>query len=272
MECRTGDMHLLLNSAENQKINNSWLLIYVRSGAGMVHRSGSLMCLDEGDILFFPPGARIAFDSKTLGDEYNASVNASVLYFDEHWLDGLLRLFPSNSQLVLALKEQSRPCRILGTKWLRISGLLDRLSVSESHRDAAIILDLLECLADPSDIYPIAEDILPLPDVSEKKDRIERYISCHLLGRVTLDQIAAYSGMNRTYFCLFFKKHYGISLTEYVNRKRIEIACSMLHQGNVPVSDIAKACGFPTVTYFNRVFKKVKGVSPIKYLPLSKIK
>lgn len=265
MEYKVGNITLLLDSANNQKINASWLVLYVRKGTGMYSRGSRLYGLDEGDVFFFPPGSDLAFDLSSLGDEYNASVDATVIRFDEQWLDAFLLLFPDHSAIVLALKECRVPSKILGTKWLNLTRTMDKISSSDPHKRAAVLLDIFECLADPSDLCQIAEAVSPVSDASEKVERIDRYISCNLVRRFTLDDIASYAGMNRTYFCLFFKKHYGLSLTDHVNRLRIDMACSLLRQGNSSVADIARRCGFPTVTYFNRVFKKNMGVSPREF-------
>lgn len=262
MEYRFGGVEVLLNVADNQKINNSWVLLYVREGVGMYDCSGRLRCLDEGELIYFPPGSQIAFDSVSLGDEYNATLNAAVIRFDEQWLEGFLRLFPTLSDIVLALKEHRNPSRIIGTKWLKISNLMDRLMTCKPQKQIVVLLEIFEHLAGFSDMVPIASSAMPVIDAVGKVERIDRFISCNLTRKFTLDEIAEYAGMNKTYFCLFFKKHYGISLTDHVNNKRIDMACTMLRQGNVQISDIARTCGFPTVTYFNRVFKKIKGISP----------
>lgn len=262
MEYKVGGIDFLLNKAEKQLLNASWVLLNVRSGMGMCRCQGRFLCLDEGELLLLPPGADLAFDSAALGDEYNASLDVSALAFDESWLNGLLHLFPKCSSVVLALKGRRSPSRILGTKWLKICGLTDRLSTTQPQQEAMVILEILDLLAESSEIQTISDTTSVTEDVSEKKEKIDRFISCNLLGRFSLDEISAYVGMNRTYFCLFFKKHYGISLTDHVNRKRVDMACAMLKQGNMPIAEIAKASGFPTVTYFNRVFKKIMGISP----------
>ena len=105
MEYRFGGVEVLLNVADNQKINNSWVLLYVREGVGMYDCSGRLRCLDEGELIYFPPGSQIAFDSVSLGDEYNANMDAAVLRFDEAWLDNLMNAFPTLSSVVLRVKE-----------------------------------------------------------------------------------------------------------------------------------------------------------------------
>lgn len=262
MNYKIGDISVLMHSVKNKKLSRSWSLIYSRVGSGIYMYDGKLRSLDESEILLLPPCDEISFDSDIVGDEYNASVDAVVIRFDEQWMDSLLRVFPSCSDVILSLKELRAPSLVTGLKWLKISDLMNRISEVSSCQESVIVLQILQLLAESSDIHPISGRVLPIPETAEKLSKIDRYISCNLHRKFSLDDIAAYVGMNRTYFCLFFKKHYSISLTDHVNKLRIDMACTMLNDGKSTVAEVAAACGFPTVTYFNRIFKKIKGVTP----------
>ena len=165
----------------------------------------------------------------------------------------------------MSLRELDRPVSIIGPKWLRLTGLISSLHEAVPHDEAVFMLDVLRLLSDPADLRPMSASAAVVLDVDAKKERIDRYISCNLFRKILLEDIASYSGMNRTYFCLFFKRHYGMPLVDYVNGKRVDAAASRLRDMSLPVGVIALECGFPTVTYFNRIFKKFKGVSPREY-------
>lgn len=226
---------------------------------------GSLRSLNKSDVLFFPPKVSYSFRNSDLGDEYNENLDAVVLYFGDQWLDMLLKVFKGFSKEILSLREYSFPFSVSGKKWLKIINLLNSAGVlSDPDAEASSVLQIIHLLADPSEMTAIVK--LPQEENSASRiKKIDHFISCHLLNKFTLDEIASYSGMTRTYFCLFFKKHYGVSLTDYVNQKRLDAACSMLLQTDLSIADIAVQCGFPTVTYFNRMFKMRKGVSPGNY-------
>ena len=101
--------------------------------------------------------------------------------------------------------------------------------------------------------------------LDERKEKIERYISTNLFDKVSLEEVAAYLGMNRTYFCLFFKRHYGKGFADYLNDLRVDKAASMLLQGDRQISEIAKECGFKTAAYFTRAFRRSRGMTPGEY-------
>jgi AraC-like DNA-binding protein len=67
------------------------------------------------------------------------------------------------------------------------------------------------------------------------------------------------------YFCKMFKKATGLKFTDYVSRIRVEKAKNLLLNRNLRVSEIAYEVGFQSLTHFNRVFKKILGLSPTEY-------
>ena len=260
-----GRTDLLLQLSVNQMSNKFWTLIYIKSGVGMCLVDGQLMGLSEGDILFFPPGIAYSFVSEDLGDEYNENIEVVVFRFDGSWLDSLLKTFKSLSREILTLKECKNPLTVVGPKWMKMSVLMSNLYGADPHDEAILILDLIRYLSQAPDLLPLSTAAAEVQDVPAKKDKIERYVSCHLYQKISLDEISAYAGMNKTYFCLFFKKHYGMPFTDYINRKRLETASSMLLKPDASIAEVAVACGYPTVTYFNRIFRKFKGMTPSEF-------
>ena len=262
MGYKIGNISILTKKSDYKDINKCWKIIYVRKGTGLYMHDGAFRCLDECDILFLPPTVTCSFDDQILGDEYNANIDASIIRFDEQWLDAFLRVFPSAANVVLSIKESRTPSSIIGTKWLKLAELMNRILSCQPEEEPLLVYKILGLVADPTEICQISEPSAPMVDAIEKKTKIDRFLSCNLQRKFSLDEISSYVGMNRTYFCLFFKKHYGVSLTDHVNKLRIDMACNIIKQGKASISEIAKACGFPTVTYFNRIFKKKTGRTP----------
>ena len=95
--------------------------------------------------------------------------------------------------------------------------------------------------------------------------RAKRYIEEHHREDLSLGQVAASVHTSLFYFCKLFKRHTGVSFTEYVSRLRTEKAKKLLLNPNLRVSEIAYEVGFQSLTHFNRVFKRVLHESPTEY-------
>lgn len=84
---------------------------------------------------------------------------------------------------------------------------------------------------------------------------------------LTLEDLAAISGLSAKYFCRFFQAMTGKTPISYLNYYRIECACSkLIHDQNKSITDIAYSCGFNDLSYFIKTFRKYKNTTPNKYI------
>jgi len=98
--------------------------------------------------------------------------------------------------------------------------------------------------------------------ISNTKD----FISAHLSETITLKLMAEKLGVNPSYLSRRFKQKEGIILTTYINMKRIEEAKRLLISENSTITDVAFDVGFGSIQQFNRVFKKIEGCSPSRWM------
>lgn len=83
--------------------------------------------------------------------------------------------------------------------------------------------------------------------------------------QITLNDMAAAANMSSKYFCYFFKEMTCKSPVEYLNTYRIEKAARKLITSDISVTDVAFACGFNDLSYFIKIFKTYKGITPSKF-------
>jgi AraC-like DNA-binding protein/ligand-binding sensor protein len=95
--------------------------------------------------------------------------------------------------------------------------------------------------------------------------RAERFIWKNYTRKVSLDEIAAASGLSAPYFSTIFREEMGEYLSTHLNRLRVEKACAMLIETNVSLNTISESCGFEDQSWFSKIFKNYTGYSPGKY-------
>ena len=86
-----------------------------------------------------------------------------------------------------------------------------------------------------------------------------------LTADLSLNSISGQLGVTPGYLSGRFRKECGCTLTDYVNRKRIEKAMTLLEDFGRQVQDIAYECGISDTNYFVRLFKKYVGLTPTAY-------
>lgn len=82
---------------------------------------------------------------------------------------------------------------------------------------------------------------------------------------LSLEAVSGVLGLNPAYFCRLFSRGTGHSFTEYLNFLRVSKSEELLRNSTLSILDIALEVGFSSVSYYNRVFKKVKNCTPTVY-------
>ena len=90
-------------------------------------------------------------------------------------------------------------------------------------------------------------------------------IETDLTADLSLKTHAQYFNVNASYLSALFKKETGSTLTDYVNRLRIDHAIFLLNASDMQVQTIAQYCGIPDVNYFTKLFKRTVGKTPKEY-------
>jgi two-component system response regulator YesN len=109
------------------------------------------------------------------------------------------------------------------------------------------------------------------PEDVNMKNLIE-YIEEHYAEPLTLTGVAKHFHFNPSYLSSYFSTHNKEGFIEYLNRIRIEEATKLLMKGTESISEISGMVGFSDHSYFCKVFKKIKGLSPSQYKRKQKLR
>lgn len=95
--------------------------------------------------------------------------------------------------------------------------------------------------------------------------KARKYIHAHLDQPLPLGLVARQAGLSESHFCRLFKESAGLTLTDYVNRCRIDWAKRELLKPEARISEIAFLIGYQSLSQFNRSFARIVGLSPTLY-------
>ncbi len=97
---------------------------------------------------------------------------------------------------------------------------------------------------------------------------VQKVITCidtDITADLTLKTQAKLLNVNPSYLSTLFKKETGVTLTDYVNRRRVDRAKQLLKSSNAQIQNISQSCGIYDVNYFTKIFKKYEGVTPKEF-------
>ena len=97
----------------------------------------------------------------------------------------------------------------------------------------------------------------------ELTDEILTYLNTHFCDAdISVESVAAKFFISPAYFGQTFKRTYGISITEHINRKRMDYAEYLLTHEDLSIKDVSRRVGIPDQYYFSKLFKKYKQITP----------
>ena len=266
---------------DDGRINTTYhLLMYVDGGSFKMKIENKVYSCSTGDFLFIPCGVH----HKPLESE-----GTSYLYFE---------IFPQvintdniNTATKIVGAKYKKPIQYPGTNEVRTSynfnyyrmalspyitlstltHCLDNIPVQKVIRR----ISELNVLTNPG-IMILAEQflrellVLISAEINENRyskalNMILEYISTHFAENITLKGLSKRFSLSESYIARLFKTQLGTTLSEYVNTLRIQFACSLLKNTDMKLSEIAEKSGYNNQYYFSRIFKKLNGITPIKY-------
>lgn len=106
---------------------------------------------------------------------------------------------------------------------------------------------------------------LQLSDDFSVSKTLLKYIEENCTSQISLTEIAAANNYNSTYFSRLFKKQTGFTFSEYIINCRLNLACKLLSDTDISVTEIALKVGFSDKTKFYKLFSSKMGTTPLKY-------
>ena len=82
---------------------------------------------------------------------------------------------------------------------------------------------------------------------------------------ITLEMLSQKAGLSRKYLCRIFKEYTGKTVIDYLNELRIDNACHEIAVKGLSITQAAYDSGFNDLSYFCKVFKRYKGITPRTY-------
>lgn len=141
-----------------------------------------------------------------------------------------------------------------------IIGINRESSFTKQLKTRILLLQFLQQIVEYSSL------ILPVSgSKTDMQKKLLMYIQEHYTDKITLHDLAEHFHLSEKYISRYFKEHFYLTFSDYVNHLRLTHAKRLLETTELSVTEIALCSGFPNVSYFIRTFKACYEKSPLKY-------
>ena len=250
MKIRLVELNSIIIKSVDQSIEkvSEGYEFYLFKGDALLTRSDQLFEAKHGDCILFSANEDINIKSTDSGLE--------VLYLSFKSADCSKFLssldFPTNS---LQTPIQT----------YFIENITDKIAKESAFKDLYyenIISILVQELLIKVSRFVKQDFVLSLPDHAQKLRELRTEVHENFPKRWTIDNMANIMGLSSSRFASLYKQIFKISPTEDLIKTRIAQSKKMLSSTKVSIKKVSVACGFESVHYFHRAFKKRIGMTP----------
>ncbi|MBQ5959690.1 MAG: helix-turn-helix transcriptional regulator [Firmicutes bacterium] len=101
--------------------------------------------------------------------------------------------------------------------------------------------------------------------ISQEIYRCMTYIQSHTNAPIGVEDVAEEIHRSSSYLMRRFKAELGMSVGDYITKCKLDEACDLLTYGNRSLAEISAYLGYSSQSYFQNVFKKQFGITPMQY-------
>lgn len=247
-------------SGGNLAVRNSWsfdlqdlpcfLFLYTTAGCGKLLINQHVISLTEGSLLLLNGRQRFRLDVAVSPWKYR------VLFFDAPHAGELLDLVTAESFCILDTSSRSEYVLQLE----KILHLISEKAVVSQLRAGDLLNHILTEYV--IELMRKDQEFRKIPSYIEK---IHELFENHYEENYSLDDLESRFNVSKYRICREFGEYYGFTPLQYLNRRRIRMACHLLETTSFRIHEVGSMVGIDNTNHFISLFKKYEGCTPLEY-------
>jgi len=242
---------------------------FITEGTGKRFVADSMDEFQPGDLVFLGPNIPHTWvvdkEQYTTGKRklemvyvqfYDAALGREMLALNEF----------SNAEKALSLA--TRGLRIEGNTLNEASNLMLQMPYANKFERYILFLELLNVIGKSVELTPLASKEYINKKFQTDNKRIQtiyEYLMENYREDIDLQKLASLVSLAPGSLCRFFKMQVGKTIFEYLNIIKVEFACKLLMNKELSITDVAFDSGFNNLSHFNKQFRQITGITPLKY-------
>jgi len=235
-------------------------LVYVEATTGIRHVGQHVSSFMGSDLVLIGsniPHLNFDYGLKT---EYHQI----VIQLKENFLSDAFNETPELQQIRQLFDKASLGLSFHGKTKVTVANKLQKMHQLNYFDQLLCLLEILQILATSHEVSELNEQDTSIKLFLNDKIRmgaIYKYIHANYNESPDVNKVAASVHLSTSAFCRYFKKQTKMTFTEFVNQYKITQAKTLLLQDK-NISEVCYDVGFESLSYFNKLFKKINGENP----------
>ncbi|MBK5722965.1 helix-turn-helix domain-containing protein [Dysgonomonas sp. Marseille-P4677] len=242
----------------------TWELSYIITGSGTRIIGDMIEPFSRNEIILIPPNIPHCWSFDELDADENGKIENITITFSDRFIEKCASTFSELDSYIKRIQQNTEAIAFGGNTLHELQYLLKAMTTQTEIDRLASLIKILALISSPENTNAVSKPIVE-DKKTKRMQKILLYIMNNYQNPITLDEMAKLVDLDRSSFCIFFKKMVGKTFFSYLIEYRIEASCQMITKTNMTISEICYASGFKDVPYYNRIFKKIKNTTPTEY-------
>ncbi|RRA99952.1 AraC family transcriptional regulator [Larkinella rosea] len=238
-------------------------LVFIENADGPRHVGDHLSRYEGSDLVFI--GSYIPHLNFDYG--VRTDYRKVVIQMREDFLRDNFRTMPELAAIARLFEQSRHGIAFHGTTKRLVGKRLGRFHQLSHFRQLIELLEIFQILATSPEFTLLNSRPVALPYNQKEQQRLQRvyrFIEENYQRKIEMTELADLTHLTVAAFCRYFKKMTRTTFTEFVNQHRVREAKRLL-LADQSVTEACFASGFESLSYFNRIFKKVTGQNPVGF-------
>jgi len=247
--------------------HNKYEIFYVKEGNGNAHIGDYRGSIQSGNLYLIGPNIPHSFITKSNTSINKNQVKGLLINFEKDFMKHAFIHYNEFKQIERLLENSKRGLLIQTKPYHKIIKLLKLVPILKNAEHILITIQLLNLLTQVDPIL-LSSTLLNNQKTLQRDLRLEKVITFlteHFSEEIDLETISSLVAMNPSAFSRYFKEKTETTLMQYIQELRIEHACQLILREDLDIAQIAMDCGFNSISHFNKVFKRIKNMTPSTY-------
>ncbi len=235
-------------------------LVYIEGASATRHVGNHISQFENGDLVLI--GSNIPHLNFDYG--VTSTYQKEVLHIKASFREEFVAEYPELQSLDYLLELSKYGIAFKGSTKNEIGELMKKLHQLSPFEFFMQSLQILKKLAQSKEFELLHKQPFVNRFSTKEQTRLRKIYALvdeQYHTKITLDTVASLCNLSKPAFCRYFKKATGSTFVNFINQYRISQAKRLLLMGK-NISETCFACGFESLSYFNRTFKKITSENP----------
>lgn len=246
--------------------HNNYELSFILEGTGKRIVGDSIMEFHPGDMVLMGPDLpHVWISDRSSSGLTSRTLEMVYVQFNGEDFAGKVTSLPEAEGIRMAMEQCAGGIQITGETLDRVSEIMLQLPYLDPFDSLLSFLRMMDLIGRSESNLKLAGNDYLLSRFNPGNRRlaaVHDYLMKHYREDIDLDKLAKVTHMAKGSLCRYFKSTTGITVFDYLNRIKIDLACKLLMDQELSVLEVCVDSGFNNLSHFNKQFRRVTGLTP----------